>query len=684
VNRRAPKAPVSALASLDARLDEQAVSVARCDAKSFRDFLDRYARVVAKKGGSLPYSFDGREALIGIVDRIDEILGSHTGKPLADAVLAICGGAQWGKSILGLLFSAYVTGRLFQRLHYYLPDADLVEGVVDGKFRPEVIDLMPWYAEMMQLGKSVTESGKAVNRKGAFMVTDGKGTGLGMFRGLNKKVPTTFSADVVIQDEKDDISADKAKYLSGRMTSSDQRFSLIIGTQRIAGAGQNAEFEAGTQEVWELIDPETGEGFCAEEYWPEICRVALDGAPRRDDPRLTYEGVFKRAGSNDVTAEFDHEAHYYLANPTTGSPLNRRIGRWVCRRPDRVKERKFSMRVSQFGIDAIALVQVVAHWRDAVADPAQMITFNCDRRAMPASTMQQLDQAIIDRSRVTARFPLSQRPTPGTVRYGGLDTGDRCWFTSREIHSPLEKRVTYSEQISLGRVKARAVELFTHMDLSCLFIDARPAAEEARHITWAIHGLLDYKWPQIVEPEKAFIQFPGDLAWDGPNQCWKGLRASVVEFALKDGQGVRHKLGVTQDGKFYPIIQCNRDESIQGVINELLTIKEGLVHVVDGKARDLPILRTPEVVPGSPPAAEVLGRHLLAGSKKIRNEKTGEENFVDKIENHYLLACVYARLAENIGGGAGKTTSSGRFGRARSGRAGRAARAIANRRNRST
>ncbi|WP_342751062.1 hypothetical protein OH491_13575 [Termitidicoccus mucosus] len=436
------------------------------------------------------------------------------------------------------------------------------------------------------------------------------------------------------------------------MTSSDLRFSLVIGTQRYAGAGQNAEFEAGTQEVWELIDSQTGDSFCPEEHWPQICRMAMDGTPRPTDPQLGWEGVFKRPGSDEVIAEYDPEAVYYFANPTTGTPLDRRVGRWVCRRPDRIKERKFSMRVSQFGIDAIDLAQIVAHWRDAVADPEQMIVFCCDRQAMPRSTLQQLDQAIIERARSVSRFTLSQTPDAAAVRFGGLDTGDRCWFTCREVRDPLDVRLRYAEQIALGRVKARAIELFHRMGLSCLFIDARPAADEARHITWALHELLEYKWPTIADPEKAYIQFPGGLAWDGPNSKWKGLRAAVVEFALKDGQGVRHKLGITQEGKFYPVIQCNRDESIQAIINELLTIKEGLVHVVNGKTREEPILRLPEVVTGSPPAAEILGRHFLTGSKKERNEKTGEEHFVDKVENHYLLSATYARLAETIGGSA--------------------------------
>ncbi|QYM80278.1 hypothetical protein K0B96_06595 [Horticoccus luteus] len=639
----------SAFGALDAKLhsSDQLADVPRAD--SFKAFLRDDARVKTKDG-SAPYSFTGREAIEGIVDRIDLILGSETGKPLKDASLAVCGGAQWGKSVLGLNFTAYMTGLKYRNVGYYLPDDDLVQGVVDGKFRPEVLDLLPWYARQISVGKTVNESGKAVNRKGAFLVSrPGGSPGLGMFIGLNKKVPTTFTMDAVIQDEKDDIKAARAKFLRGRMTSSDLRFSLVIGTQRIAGAGQNAEFEAGTQEVWELIDPVIADGFCPEEHWPQICRVALDGTPKPDDPQLGWEGVFKRPGSDEVIATFDPEAHYYLANPLTGTPLDRKHGRWVCRRPDRMKERKFSMRVSQFGIEAIDLVQIVAHWRDAVADPEQMIVFACDRQAMPRSTLQQLDQAILDRARTTERFPLSLAGLGEAPCYGGLDTGDRCWFTVRESASPVVKRLRYAEQIALGRVKARAVELFHRCHLSCLFIDARPAAQEARHITWAVHNLLDYAWPKIDEPEKAYIQFPGDLAWDGPSGKWKGLRAAVVEFALKDGQGVRHKLGITQEGKFYPIIQCNRDESIQGVINELLTIKEGLVHVVDGKSRELPILRLPFTGTGAAPAAELLSQHFLAGSKKDRHETTAEEHFVDKIENHYLLSATYARLAESIG-----------------------------------
>lgn len=648
---------MSAITSLDRRFTaaDPARDIPR--PKSFKEFLLKHARVKGRSG-SAPYTFEGRRALEGIVDRIDEILGNAamdgtTRKALRDAQLAVCGGAQWGKSTIGLLFTAYMTGCEFRNVGYYLPDDDLVQGVVDGKFRPEVLDLMEWYAGMLTLGKTVLKSGKAVNRKGSFLVTDGKRTSLGMFRGMGK-IPTTFSMDVTVQDEKDDIKASRAKFLKGRLTTSDLRFSLIIGTQRIAGAGQNAEFEAGTQEVFELVDPIDGSRWCPEEHWPQICRVAIDGKPSAADPQLTELGDFRVPGERQASWSWDPEAHFYLANPITGVALDRDVGEWTIRRPDRIVERKFSMRVSQMGIGAIELVQIVAHWRDAVTDPEQMIVFCTDRLAIPKSTLQQLDQAIIERARSVKPFRLSQAPTAGFPRFGGLDTGDRCWFTSREVESPFVKRINYAEQIALGNVKARAVDLYHRLGLSCIFIDARPAAEEARHITWAIHGLLDYTWPKIAEPEKQRIAFGNDLVWDGPNVKWLGLRAAVVEFALREGQGIRHKLGVTQEGKFYPVIQCNRDESIQGVIHDLLTPKEGIVQVINGVKREVPSLLLPLKEAGAPVAVEMLGNHFLTGSKRERNKDGGSESYVDHVENHFLLGATYARLAEMLGGSATK------------------------------
>jgi len=37
---------------------------------------------------------------------------------------------------------------------------------VDAKFRPDVVDQIGWFAEMVQVGKALNKSGRAVNRKG--------------------------------------------------------------------------------------------------------------------------------------------------------------------------------------------------------------------------------------------------------------------------------------------------------------------------------------------------------------------------------------------------------------------------------------------------------------------------------------------------------------------------------------
>jgi phage terminase large subunit GpA-like protein len=176
---------------------------------------------------------------------------------LKDSTLVLAGGAQFGKTILELYLAAYITSQRFLNLGVYLPDDGLADAIVDTKFRPVVIDNIGWFAEMTQIGKAVNKSGKAVNSKGAFLVTDGERKAVGIFRGL-KRIPTSFSLDVIVRDEEDDIPRDKAKFLSGRLTASALRLQIIIGTQRVAGAGQNKQWEQGSQGVV-LIGPVGGE-----------------------------------------------------------------------------------------------------------------------------------------------------------------------------------------------------------------------------------------------------------------------------------------------------------------------------------------------------------------------------------------------------------------------------------------
>ena len=680
----------SALASLDAKISPQAVAgIPRVT--SLKHFLETEARVPvmggAGAGSYVRYSFEGRESLIEVVNLLDHVLGSATGQPLKDSSVALAGGAQFGKTTLENNIAAYCAGCRFLNPIVYLPDDGLAAAIVDAKFRPDVLDQIPWLAAMTKVGRSVNESGKSVNTKGAFLVTDGKRKAVGMFRGLQKP-PTSFSADVVIEDEKDDIPRANAKFLSGRMTNSKLRLRIKMGTQRIHGAGQNLEWKNGSQGVVLLASAQTWAagvpadafhhdhghtyvtsvpaGFInPEEAFPQIVRCAITGTPRTDDPVLGYEGDFRRAGSDEVLATYTPDGDFYYAHPVTGEPLKTSRPVWHHRRPERLVMRDYTFRVAQIGTAAIDLAQIVAHWTRAIADADEMVAFRCDRQAMPKSAAQSLSPDILERARTTGNFHLGERRYTAP-RFAGLDTGDRCWYVCREVAGPADKRLVNAAQIPSGDVVGRAIALARADGVSTLFIDERPAVNEARTIALALNGLTELgdeqaAWPVIDwKSREAHVALPGGLTWDGRNQKWLNLRCAVVRFT-KNQLGA----GIDQGGvefeeagvkKFVPMIACNRFETIDRAVREFLTVTENVIEVVtspDGKkgVRALPAMRLPRRVPGAPGILETLDGHLLAGSQRAKDAKTGElGDYLDGIENHLLLADGYSALAETIGG----------------------------------
>jgi hypothetical protein len=688
---------------------------------SFREFLEEHARVKTADGSYAPYTFEGREALQFVVRIIDRVLGSAVVGPLApvggqiiaasgdavyngppreatrpttpisDARLTATGSAQWGKTILELNFLAYAAGLQFRSVGLFLPDEDLVEGVVDSKLRPDVLDQQPWLNSLITLGKAENASGKTVNRKGLFTCTDGRRKSHGMIHGM-QKIPTTFSFDIVIEDEKDDIPPTMSRYLTARMTASDLRFRLSIGTQRYAGAGQNKTFEEGTMHVGHFTCPRCGHRQNPEENWPGICRLAVDGEPRRDDPQLQLEGNFRRTDGNAGGTpaplfDFEPDGNFYLGCVRCGAELDRHAPEFIPRHPEREKLHHWSVRISQLLVAAIALKQIVADWcHNAVKDPDAMKTFYVDRLGLPRSSSQQLDQKILDRARSLESFDLSLTARPATVRFAGLDTGDRCWLTVREVETivgrssvsldipgttaswdaratrfPM-KRIVWMEQLSAERVRARVPQIFETMGVSALFVDAGPLRDLARDLCFLLNGLMNFRPSPLADHKRAIIRFPGGLTWDGRNERWRGLRCAAVEFTLKEGKGVAHKLGITQDGLFYPVIACNRDETIERVVNELLTASEGVIEVIDEgetatahgrdaratRLRTTPTIRLPQRTAGSPRIIETFDAHIVSGSRRERDEDGKAEHFVDGCENHFLLSNAYSALAESV------------------------------------
>ncbi|MDE2105325.1 MAG: hypothetical protein KGL39_49320 [Patescibacteria group bacterium] len=654
------KSPIKSIEQIaDVALgDQRGVQAPR--RQSFTEFLEKDARVPAGGGRHGEYSFAGREALRAVVGIIDQIITQK----LADAELALAGGAQFGKTILELNFGAYFTSQLFRNFGLYLPDDDLVEGIVDAKFRPDVVDQIDWFAEMVQVGKALNKSGKAVNRKGAFLVTDGERKAVGMIRGLGK-VPTTFSMDAGTMDEVDDIEPKMKKFVRGRLTASDLRFLMEVGTQRVHGRGMNKAWKEKSQGVFLFQCAGCGKLHCAEEEFPQIIRLrqAADG-PRYADapatPKLAWSGDFKKDGDETFTAAHDPLNQYYLGCVACGAELDRRAPIEQHRRPEMIKQRKWSYRISQLAIGAIDLSQIVGRFQMAIADPEEMIVFRCDVLGLPQSTSQALTPPVLDRARTIETFDLAPRVRENGSAFAGLDMGDRCWLFARE-NDGQKNRLLAAEKIPAGDVVARTQSLFHRLGLSALFVDERPLVNESRTLALALNGLLELRdWPKIVNEKEAYISLPGGLTWDGRNQRWLGLKCAVVRFSkTKLGAGIEQTIVFfEEDGqtKFVPCIACNRFETIDRVVREFLTPAEGVLDVLGGKVRETPAMLLPRQTPGCPPILATVDAHLITGSEREKEADGSLGDYVDGCENHLLLADGYSALASVVSAGMNQTS----------------------------
>ena len=683
---------------------------------SFADFLTHHARV--KSGsGYIPYHFAGREALRHIVERLDLILSSGE----TDVSLAICGGAQFGKTVLMLNLLAYLVAVRFRNVGYYLPDDDLVSGLVDGKLRPDVLDQIPWLARLIAVGKTLSPSGRAVNRKGAFLCTDGTRTALAFMRGLGK-IPTSFSMDVVVQDEKDDLPEEHARFLAGRMTASNLRLTLLIGTQRYHGAGQNLAFTEGTQHIGLLSCPACATRHNPETLWPGICRLEIPERPPCEWPKLTVEGHFasvvaaadpsggrpteKKAPPLGTAAAtlpipFTPGQKYVLACPDCGAALDRENPQWHALAPEREAQRRWSYRLSQLLIPGIELTQIVAAWQLAIRDPEHMTVFCTDRLALPKSTTQSLTPALLEQARGKYSLgmvkgksekekggeadsdcsPFSLFPSTFTLRFGGLDLGDQCWFVARAVDEkpPHQARLLWAEPIAAERVRSRVPELFRKLGLTVLCVDAGPLRDLSRDLVFLLNGLDENSVPSSNDPARNIYfgsrrtqgdgsasggpgyLLPGSpqatgsdlppLQWHATSEKWQNVRCAAVEFTQREGHGLRHKLARTQDGRLYPLLAAHRDETIQRVVQELLPPDGTHPHLLeraDGTAERIsaPRFLLPMATEETRATLDLYERHLLAGARQERTPDGRTLRYLDKCENHFLLATAYAALAE--------------------------------------
>ena len=809
--------------------------------RTFAEYLDACARVPLRGGAYGPFCFDGRAPLRWIVALTDKVLANcfgdekthrgdveslgsvplrasavnssvppsalrlspssepRTPKPeplnsaagvsveidgvrfkpgaLKGATITVGGGAQWGKTVLVLNFLGYLTGVQFANFGYYTPDQELLAKIVDTKFRPDVIDQQPWMAAMIRLGVAENASGRTVNRKNSFQVCDGGRKAFGHFCGMQKP-PTTISLDAAALDEVDDIPPRNIGYVDGRMTGSPLALKWEIGTQRIAGAGQNQRVEAGSFHCKMTPCPQCGALWNLEENFPRIVRVrkvgqasCLSTGSRKASANSASlcvtalksaqaKGTHRKAGqasclsrdkrktsaafavncsappSSDpsITPEMGHDrdAHYYCACLNCGAELDRDAGQYVARNPEQVRHARFSIRVSQLGISAISLQEIVGAWYSAMSDPGgeAMTAFYCDRIAIPhAGAAQPITAEVLERARggvqrrdaknaknaetlrtsapsASSAFssviaPYSMSLSSGEPpRFAGCDMGPRCWFWCDEVRSPVATALVWAEMIASGHMPSRIPLLMGLLGVECVFFDAGGEPDLTTRLCLALNGLESYEPPVLPRTEltrATFVNIGRGLTWDGARGVWSGLRAAAVLFTSGEAGGIVQTVGLTQAGRIYPLIKCNRAESIQAAVNDFLTPTEGVIESIAGMSETLnvqrstlnvgslksveknpviassgrvlpelrhsspetrnpkpeirlhPRARLPETCIGAGAPQAVLDTHLL-NLRRVRNLKTGSEDWADKVENHLGLAKVYARLCACVAG----------------------------------
>jgi hypothetical protein len=165
----------------------------------------------------------------------------------------------------------------------------------------------------------------------------------------------------------------------------------------------------------------------------------------------------------------------------------------------------------------------------------------------------------------------------------------------------------------------------------------------------------------VPEKGEAYISLPSGLRWNGAANRWENLKCAVVAFTKHGiGAGITHAFDkFEKDGKqmFVPLIQCNRFETIDRAVREFLTPSENVFDVIQPPSaeryiRTLPAMRLPRKGSGAPLVLDLLETHLLVGSER-EEQKSGEiGDYVDKCENHLILADGYSALAETVGGSA--------------------------------
>jgi hypothetical protein len=351
----------------------------------------------------------------------------------------------------------------------------------------------------------------------------------------------------------------------------------------------------------------------------------------------------------------------------------------VAKHPERVGQARLGVRVSQFNISAISMQEIVGSWYASFEDPSgeALGAFYCDRVGIPnAGAAQPITQSVLDECRGIGKGqvardeyqPYAMSLARGqAMRVAGMDMGPRCWLWVDEVRSQMESACVWAEMIASGNAPTRLPLLMKALGIECVFMDAGGEPDLTKRLALSLNGLENYSPPVIPKTEllKSSLGNLGvGVSWDGERARWKGIRAAAVLFVAGEARGIEQTIGFTQEGRIYPLLKCNRSESIQTAVNDFLTPAEGVLEMVGPEGskslRSLRRARLPNTYIGAGVSQAVFDGHLL-NLRKEKDVRTGEEDWAEGVENHLGLSKTYARLAATVvelSGRLGKTAFS--------------------------
>jgi hypothetical protein len=276
-----------------------------------------------------------------------------------------------------------------------------------------------------------------------------------------------------------------------------------------------------------------------------------------------------------------------------GAPVNEgRDGRFVALRPG-VQGRR-SYRVSALDFGATHLGRLMADYADALADRRKLAVFRSERLAAPDAG---------DRAALTAEIvSRATRPRDGAIavppRYIGIDVGDMC-------HAALAG-VSGDEVAYVGFARMRGEDVLGWL-----------AAQDAA-----------YRFDAVVIDQKPEGSLAREVCRRYPGRAW------MQEFR----RGAEAEDAKTLEGEQFPKLSMERELVIENFCDRVKAAAEGK-----------PGATFPETWDGVPYAQSAPARHIVTGSQ--REEKTDANGIPvlrfrsGRVENHWLMACVFAHAA---------------------------------------